>query len=427
MRTHEPVRNVHAVSMRPQPASDRPARVLIAGGGAAGLEALIALRTLAGSRVELELISPERTFRWRSMAVAAAFGDAPAPRVDLAEMASTVDATYACDSVVAVDAADRNVTLADGATREYDVLVACIGAQTEDAIPGAIAFGAPRGITRFRQMLELAERGDIATIVFAVPLQTGWPLALYELALLTAERLRHAAKPVDVTLITPEAAPLAAFGGRASGAVLEELEDHGIHFVPGLTPEEIAWGELRAGPGAVRIQADAVITLPRLIGPSVPGIPVDEDGFIPVDAHGLVRGTADLYAAGDAIACGVKHGGLATQQADAAAEAIAARVGAPVTPAPFAPVLRGVLLTGEGPRSLESTLTGSASSASSAASGAASARPLWWPPAKIAGRYLGPYLTGSVASPPTPCSSVVVDVDFGAQAPSALAAGAGRR
>jgi sulfide:quinone oxidoreductase len=404
--------------MRLQLASDRPARVLIAGGGPAGLEALIALRTLAGSRVELELISPERTFSWRSMAVAAAFGDAPSPRVDLAEIARTVDATYTSDSVVAVDAVDGNVTLGEGAVREYDALVACMGARTEDAIPGAIAFGAPRGVTRFRQILELAKRGEVANIVFAVPLQTGWPLALYELALLAAERLRHGRKTVDITLITPEAAPLAAFGGRASGAVLEELEDHGIHFVPGLTPAEIAWGELRVGPGAARIKADAVITLPRLSGPSVPGIPVGDDGFIPVDAHGLVRGTTNLYAAGDAIAFGVKHGGLATQQADAVAEAIAARVGAPVTPAPFAPVLRGVLLTGEGPQYLEGTLGGSAGS------GAASARPLWWPPAKIAGRYLAPYLADSVASPPTTGSSVVVDVDFRSQTPSARAAGA---
>jgi len=421
MGVHESVRKVHAVSMRLQPAADRPARVLIVGGGAAGLEALVALRVLAGSRVELELISPERTFSWRSMAVAAAFGGMPAPRVDLAEMASTVDASYTSDSVVAVDAAGGSVTLAEEATREYDVLVVCPGAQTEDAIPGAIAFGAPRGLSRFRQVLELAERGDVARIVFAVPLQTGWPLALYELALRTAERLRTAPKPIDVTLITPEAAPLALFGGRASGAVLDQLEERGIHFVAGLTPEEIAWGELRASPGNVRIQSDAVITLPRLIGPSLPGIPADEDGFVPVDAHGLVRGTTNLYAAGDAIAYPIKHGGLATQQADAVAEAIAARVGAPITPAPFAPVLRGLLLTGQGPRHLEGTLDGGAGS------GAASARPLWWPPAKIGGRYLGPYLSGAVPSPPTSRSSVVVDVEFGAQTPAALVAGVGGR
>ncbi len=122
-------------------------------------------------------------------------------------------------------------------------------------------------------MLELAERGEIARLLFAVPAEAGWPLALYELALLTAARLRAVGARTEITLLTPEMAPLAAFGGRASGAVLEDLEDHGIHFIAGLIPEEIAWGELRARPGKVRLQADAVVTLPKLCGPATAGAP----------------------------------------------------------------------------------------------------------------------------------------------------------
>ena len=57
----------------------------------------------------------------------------------------------------------------------------------------------------------------------------------------------------------------------------------------------------------------------------------------------------DVFAAGDATAGPIKQGGLATQQADAAAEAIAAEAGAPVTPRPCRRVLRGVVLTGEAP------------------------------------------------------------------------------
>jgi sulfide:quinone oxidoreductase len=399
-------RNVDEVSMRLQTPSNRPARVLIAGGGAAGLEALIALRTLAGGRVELELISPERTFAWRSMAVAAAFGRAPAPSIDLDRMVQTVGAEYISDSVVAVSSATGKVTLAGGSSRSYDILVLCPGARAQEAIPGAITFGAPRGTARFRELLEHVEAAERSQLVFAVPAQAGWPLALYELALLTAERLRAAPQPVEITFLTPEAAPLASFGGRASGAVLEELEDHGIHFIAGVTAQEIAWGELRAGPGQIRIKADAVITLPRLVGPSIPGIAHDEAGFVPVDVHGLVRGTTNAYAAGDAVAFAIKHGGLATQQADAAAEAIAARVGVPIAPAPFAPVLRGMLLTGEGPRYLEGTGVGMAGA------GAASSRPLWWPPAKIAGRYLAPHLSWQVMTPPELPSAVRVDVEF---------------
>ena len=100
-----------------------------------------------------------------------------------------------------------------------------------------------------------------------------------------------------------------------------------------------------------------MIALPRLVGPATPGLPHGANGFIPVDAHGRVPGVADVFAAGDATTFPLKQGGLATQQADAAAEAIAADLGAAVTPAPFRPVLRGLLLTGGAPLYLRSTLS----------------------------------------------------------------------
>ena len=70
-----------------------------------------------------------------------------------------------------------------------------------------------------------------------------------------------------------------------------------------------------------------------------------------------MRGVEDVFAAGDATTFPLKQGGLATQQADAAAEAIAADLGAAVRPAPFRPVLRGLLLTGGAPLYLRSRLT----------------------------------------------------------------------
>ncbi len=48
-------------------------------------------------------------------------------------------------------------------------------------------------------------------------------------------------------------------------------------------------------------------------------------GFIPIDPHCRVCGLEHVYAAGDATDFAVKHGGIAAQQADTAAEAIAAR------------------------------------------------------------------------------------------------------
>jgi sulfide:quinone oxidoreductase len=98
-----------------------------------------------------------------------------------------------------------------------------------------------------------------------------------------------------------------------------------------------------------------------------------------------VLGVPDVYAAGDCTAYPIKQGGIACQQADAAVADIAARAGASVEPAPFTPVLRGLLLTERWARFLrrdageDTTVAG---------------RALWWPPTKIAGRELAGYLEG---------------------------------
>ena len=55
-------------------------------------------------------------------------------------------------------------------------------------------------------------------------------------------------------------------------------------------------------------------------------------------------------------------------------------------PQPFHPVLRGVLLTGRGQRWLRHDVAGGGGEGDDAR------RALWWPPTKVAGRYLAPYL-----------------------------------
>ena len=96
----------------------------------------------------------------------------------------------------------------------------------------------------------------------------------------------------------------------------------------------------------------------------------------------------DVFAAGDATAFPIKQGGLAAQQADAVAEAIAASAGAGVHPQPFRPVLRGLLTAGGAARYMRARIaTGTGDDC------AVSERPLWWPPNRLCGRYLAPYLS----------------------------------
>jgi sulfide:quinone oxidoreductase len=132
-------------------------------------------------------------------------------------------------------------------------------------------------------------------------------------------------------------------------------------------------------------------------GPAIEGLPSDDHGFIPVDDHSRVKGAPDVLAAGDGTSFPIKQGGLATQQADSAAEEIAHRIGAAPEPEPFRPVLRGKVLTGEESLNLRSEIAGGGGE------GEASLDALWWPPQKISARYLAPLLYhGSVQEDPEP-------------------------
>jgi sulfide:quinone oxidoreductase len=149
-----------------------------------------------------------------------------------------------------------------------------------------------------------------------------------------------------------------------------------------------AGGMLEVTPGP-SIACDHALALPRLRGPAVPGLPADAAGFVRTDVRCRAVGMADVFAAGDAAAFAVKQGGLAAQQADVAAQGIAADAGVPVQPERYRPVLRAVLVSAGQPIYMRAELAGGAGDTS-----AVSSEPMWWPPAKIAGAYLAPHLAG---------------------------------
>jgi CBS domain-containing protein len=105
----------------------------------------------------------------------------------------------------------------------------------------------------------------------------------------------------------------------------------------------------------------------------------------------------------------VKQGGIAAQQAVAAAEAIAVLAGASLVPHPFRPILRGLLLTGSEPQYLRRDLSGGGEP------DWAGSAPIWWPPTKIVGRRLAPFLAALTGETPVsglepPAGGVPVEV-----------------
>ena len=368
-----------------QPLSSAPARVVIAGGGVAALEALIALRELAGDRVRVTLLAPEPDFVYRPLGVAEPFCLGHAADHPLAEIVSDFGAELVCGTLEEVDPVRRHVTTSDGATLSFDSLLVAVGARSLPVHRHAITFGADGAPEALAGLLADLQEGYAHRVAFVVPSSLAWSLPLYELAIITARHVWSAGiDDVHLTFVTPEARPLELFGPEPSAMVADLLAEEGIDFIGSVAADVVHNG---VDAGGRHIEVDRTLTLPVPAGPAVPGLP-DTDGFIPVDEHGLVEGLEGVYAAGDATDSPIKQGGLAGQQAVAAAEAIAARHGADVDPQPYSPVLRGMLLTGGRDRWLRRP------AGDTPAEAEASMHALWWPPTKIATRYLAPYLMG---------------------------------
>jgi len=374
--------------------------VLIVGGGVAALETLMALHDIAPAAVRVTLVAVEPDFVYRPMSVAEPFGLGEARRYPLRRVVDDFGAALVQAGVAAVDAPARRIMLRSGDTIAYDTLVLAPGARMLPAFDDVLTFGGPGSAAAMRTLLGELEAGSTRRLAFVVPTVAGWALPLYELALLTARYAEQRGLERQLVLVTPEPRPLAVFGDRASATVAEMLAAAGVEFV-GESQVEPVEGAVRLLPGGRTVAADRLVALPLLRGPQLEGVPSEPGfGFIPVDPHGRVDGLDGVYAAGDATNFPVKQGGLATQQADAVAEHVAARHGARLDPAPFRPVLRGMLFTGGPDRYLR------------AGDDAVAAQPLWWPPTKIAGRYLAPYVyEREPAAEPGPAPEGFVDLE----------------
>lgn len=365
--------------------------VVIAGGGVAAIETALALRDLLGEHVVLTLVSPSTGFVLPPLAVGAPFAVTHTPRWPLDDIATEVDAALIAAAVERVCPDEHRVQLSNGTTLAYDVLVVALGARRLAAFPHVQTFFAEDGRASLSGLLGDLECGWSKSVAFVVPLLVSWTLPAYELALLTARDLD--AMGIDdsrLTIVTPEAHPLGLFGPEAGLVALDLLREAGVAIECRARVKRVSGGSLWIAPGDRRLRAERVVALPSIEGHGVRGLPHDEHGFLPIDGHARVRGVADVFAAGDGTDFPVKQGGIATQQADAAAEWIAATSGATLSPRPFRPVLRGQLLTGDAPHYFVNRLTGGSGG------GLSSPYPLWTPATKIAGRYLGPWAAARI-------------------------------
>lgn len=367
--------------------SDRvgPPRIVIAGGGVAALEAVLALRALAGDRVAIDLICPDREFAHRPLSVLEPFDATSDLTVVLSDFCAEHGVRLHAARLSAIDSEGRVVHTSDGASLGYDRLLVAVGARPEAALPGAGVFRGAHDAPHLRGVVDHLDFGHAAELAFVAPDPDAWLVPLYELALLTRAMLSsHGSRTATITVVTAEERPLAALGPATSDMVQLALARDRIALQTGVVAVAVQDRTvvLEDGTG---IPADHAVTLPRWHGVPIPGLPHDGAGFVEIDDHARVLGVEDVYAAGDMTAGGPKQGGIASRHADAAAQMMLASLGFDVQAHPFTSVLEGLLLTGAVFDGLDPDRPAGIA-----------------PPTKIMARYLAPYLRSRVVGDADP-------------------------
>jgi sulfide:quinone oxidoreductase len=320
--------------------------VLIAGAGVAGLEAAFALQHLAADRVRVRVISVGTDFIYRPLSIGEPFNRSHAAHTPLRQLVEEAGAELISDALVHVDANARRAQLASGAELDYDALLVATGAIIDPVHEHATGLDDARIDELLHGLVQDIEQGYLHRLAVIIPSPPPWPLPAYELALMASERAWDMQVDLEVTLVTPEPAPLDVFGPVASCALATLLGERQIKVITS------AWSEVPGGrsvlihPGRRELEFDRIVALPALRGPDLEGLPRDGDGFLPVDEYGKVRGVDRVWAAGDCTDVPIKQGGVSADLADVAAESIAATAGAHLRTRSFVPTIEGVLMTG---------------------------------------------------------------------------------
>jgi sulfide:quinone oxidoreductase len=362
--------------------------VVIAGGGVAALEATLALRALAEDRVAITLVAPNAEFHYRPLVVREPFTSARTSGYRLSEIADRAGAHLLVDRFKWLDPGGRNLHTHHGLTLHYDATLLALGARAHPRFRDALTLDESRLGEQLAEFVEALDRGLVGSVAFVVPSLPIWSLPAYELALMTANRAAAQGREVTVLLITPEDAPLAARGVNASAEVGRLLSEAGVTTITSANCQIREPGKIDLYPLRRSFIVDRIIALPELYAPAVPGVPTSaERGFVTVDQYGAVHGLRRVYAAGDLTDSPIKHAGLSADQADVAAEAIAALAGAPLEPRPLRPALHVMLLGAAEPLFIRSQML-----SEHGTDVEISKDPLWEPAEKLHTDYLGPCL-----------------------------------
>jgi sulfide:quinone oxidoreductase len=314
-------------------------RVVVLGGGFAGLETAFLLKHRLRDGVDVHLVTDQPNFLFRPNTIYIPFGGDPDQLlVSLREPAHRQHIALIEGTVEGVEPTARLVHLRQHPPLAYDDLVIATGAAVHPAeIPGlevhAHSMWTPADMLRLRRELdrivERAELGKPVRLLFLIPPNNKCAAPLYELVFMTDSWLRrhNLRSLVSITLATAESSYVQVFGPRLHEVVTGEFLDRSITGYREWTVQEIRPHQAVFSNGE-SLGFDSLVAFPpQVAAVSYRELPLDDRGFIRTEfGSRRVDGVPGIYAPGDAGDFPVKQAFLAFLQADAAAEAITASV-----------------------------------------------------------------------------------------------------
>ena len=315
-----------------------PTRVVVVGGGFAGLESAFLLHQKLGDRARVTLVSDRDRFLFKPNTIYIPFGRSEESLlIPLDKPTAKRGIGFVHGAFESLDRETR-IVRAGGRELPYDYLVLATGAAMRASeVPGldehAETIWNPREMEslgrRLRELLARRSDGVARTILFLVPPNNKCAGPLYELVLMTDTWLRkqHARASFRIRWATYEPSYVAAFGPKLHTVVTEEFARRGVTGEAGRRVERIEPGAVHFEEGEP-VAYDLLVSFPPYVAAvRYEGLTQDERGFLATEP-GSRRAVGDdrIYAPGDGGDFPVKQAFLAFLQADAVAEDIAARV-----------------------------------------------------------------------------------------------------
>ena len=325
-------------------------RIVVLGGGFAGLESAFLLRARLGDRADITVVSDRDRFLFKPNTIYIPFGGTLESLViPLAKPMAKRHIRFVHAPFQALDPETRRVRAGEWEI-PYDYLVIATGAgMRPEEIPGlaehASTIWTPEEMAglgrRLQDLVAAAKRGDHQRLLFAVPPNNKCAGPLYEMVMMTETWLRRQGvrEAVDIQWTTFEGSYIQAFGPKLHEVVTEEFAERGIEGHTGWRINRVDTGVAHYAEHGPK-PFDLLVAFPPYVSAvRYDGLPADDRGFITTDpASRRVTGQDRVFAPGDAGDFPVKQAFLAFLQADTVADTIAAEAEGTEPTAAFDPV-----------------------------------------------------------------------------------------